>query len=146
MIVAKKHKDTTPDGVVALFQLPTDFVAGSVDCLEIKNDRSVLSIDITEIGNGFIQTTQIPASGSVLLFNYLHDDVSIALAATSIAELKPWDAFRILEIGRSIDAINQTITVMTKAILNRISKEEMSILITPLVERLDVIERSRTTY
>lgn len=146
MIVAKKHKDTTPDGVVALFQLPTDFVAGSVDCLEIKNDRSVLSIDVTEIGNGFIQTTQIPASGSVLLFNYLYDDVSIALAATSIAELKPWDAFRILEIGRSIDTINQTITVMTKAILNRISKEEMSILITPLVERLDAIERSRTTY
>ncbi len=32
MIVAKKHKDTTPDGVVTLFQLPTDFVVGSVDC------------------------------------------------------------------------------------------------------------------
>ena len=105
-----------------------------------------MSIDVIEIGNGFVQTAQIPASGSVLLFNYLYDDVSIALAATSIAELKPWDASRILDIGRSIDTINQTITVMTKAILNRISKEEMSILITPLVERLDAIERSRTTY
>ena len=77
MIIFKKHTDTTPNGSITLFQLPTEYVVDSVTVMEIKADKTVLMLDVNELGTTFIETTTIPEAGSSLLVLYSFNDESI---------------------------------------------------------------------
>lgn len=140
MIVNKIYTDTTPDGATVLFQVPTTFVDGSIVAFENKADRSLHSLTVSEIGNGFYQTTEVPENGSKIIVYYDYNDESIELASTALEGLKPWDAAKLIGIMESIDAINGSIKNINKALMNRISKEEMSVVIAPLIDKIKILE------
>lgn len=140
MIIFKKHTDTTPNGSITLFQLPTEYVVDSVTVMEIKADKTVLMLDVNELGTTFIETTTIPEVGSSLLVLYSFNDESIELAATTLEGFKPWDSKRLIEIMESIVTINQTIENILKGFKNKVSKEEVSAIIGPLHDKVKVLE------
>ncbi len=140
MIIFKKHTDTTPNGSITLFQLPTEYVVDSVTVMEIKADKTVLMLDVNELGTTFIETTTIPEAGSSLLVLYSFNDESIELAATTLEGFKPWDSKRLIEIMESIVTINQTIENILKGFKNKVSKEEVSAIIGPLHDKVKVLE------
>jgi hypothetical protein len=140
MIIFKKHTDTTPNGSTTLFQLPTEYVVDSVTVMEIKADKTVLMLDVNELGTTFIETTTIPEAGSSLLVLYSFNDESIELAATTLEGFKPWDSKRLIEIMESIVTINQTIENILKGFKNKVSKEEVSAIIGPLHDKVKVLE------
>lgn len=140
MIIFKKHTDTTPNGSITLFQLPTEYVVDSVTVMEIKADKTVLMLDVNELGTTFIETTTIPEAGSSLLVLYSFNDESIELAATTLEGFKPWDSKRLIEIMESIVTINQTIENILKGFKNKVSKEEVSAIIGPLHDKVKALE------
>ena len=142
MIIFKKHTDTTPNGSITLFQLPTEYVVDSVTVMEIKADKTVLMLDVNELGTTFIETTTIPGAGSSLLILYSFNDESIELAATTLEGFKPWDSKRLIEIMEAIVTINQTIENILKGFKNKVSKEEVSAIIGPLHDKVKALELS----
>ncbi|MBP7966736.1 hypothetical protein KAZ66_00540 [Candidatus Woesebacteria bacterium] len=140
MIVFKKHIDTTTDGAITLFQLPTEYEAGSITVLEMKADKSVVVVDFTELGSGFIETTSPPAGTSSLLIMYSYNDTSIELAANTLEGLKPWESKKLIQIMEAIVEINSTIEKILSGFKNKVSKEEVASIVGPLYEKVRALE------
>ncbi len=140
MIVSKKVTNTTPDGSVTLFQLPTIYVTGSVTVFEKLTNGLVKCLTVNEIGGEYIETIETPEVDSVLVIMYEYDDLSIELASTTLEGFKPWDSKRLTDIVEQMILMNKSIETIINSLKNKISKDEFSVVTGPLFEKIRAIE------
>lgn len=140
MIVSKKIINTTPDGSITLFQLPTEYVTGSVTVLEKQTNGLVKCLTVNEIGGEYIETIETAGDGSELIILYEYNDISIELAATTLEGFKPWDSKRLTDIVEQMILMSKSIEDIANAMKNRISKDEFSVVVGPLFEKIRAIE------
>lgn len=146
MIISKKTTNTTPDGALTLFQLPHDYVAGSVIVFEKLTNTEVKGLDINELGGSYIETLSIPGDGSVLIILYDYNDESIELASTTLEGFKPWDSKRLIALIEQITILGQAVEAINKSLKNKVSKEELQTIFNPIYEEIKSIKLAHSSF
>ena len=146
MIISKKITDNTPDGVIKLFQLPDDYVSGSIVIFEIKSNKTVLMHDFTELGGPYIELVNAPEINSKLLILYDFNDESIELASQTIEGFKPWDSKRLLDLAEQMIILSKTVEQLKNSLKSKVTKEEMQSFVGPLYDEIKKLNIAHQVY
>ena len=142
MIVAKRVINNTPDGSTTLFQLPQVYVSGSVIVFEKMTNTEVKCLTVSELGGEYIETSETPQDGSQLIILYDYNDESIAITSTTIDGIKPWDSKRLVELTEQMIILSEAVDKISKALTQRVSKEEIQTIIGPLYDEIKSLKLS----
>ena len=142
MIVAKRVINNTPDGSTTLFQLPQVYVSGSVIVFEKMTNTEVRCLTVNELGGEYIETSETPQDGSQLIILYDYNDESIAITSTTIDGFKPWDSKRLVELTEQMIILSEAVDKISKALTQRVSKEEIQTIIGPLYDEIKSLKLS----
>ena len=142
MIVAKRVINNTPDGSTTLFQLPQVYVSGSVIVFEKMTNTAVKCLTVSELGGEYIETSETPQDGSQLIILYDYNDESIAITSTTIDGFKPWDSKRLVELTEQMIILSEAVDKISKALTQRVSKEEIQTIIGPLYDEIKSLKLS----
>ncbi len=142
MIVAKRVINNTPDGSTTLFQLPQVYVSGSVIVFEKMTNTEVRCLTVSELGGEYIETSETPQDGSQLIILYDYNDESIAITSTTIDGFKPWDSKRLVELTEQMIILSEAVDKISKALTQRVSKEEIQTIIGPLYDEIKSLKLS----
>ena len=142
MIVAKRVINNTPDGSTTLFQLPQVYVSGSVTVFEKMTNTEVRCLTVNELGGEYIETSETPQDGSQLIILYDYNDESIAITSTTIDGFKPWDSKRLVELTEQMIILSEAVDKISKALTQRVSKEEIQTIIGPLYDEIKSLKLS----
>ena len=142
MIVAKRTIDTTCDGNTTLFQLPQVYVSGSVVVFEKMTNTEMKGLTVNELGGEYIETLETPGDGSQLIILYDYNDESIAVTSTTIDGFKPWDSKRLVELTEQMIILSKAVEQISKALTQRVSKEEIQTIVGPLYDEIKALKLS----
>ena len=142
MIIAKKTIDTTPDGNIKLFQLPSEYISNSVLVFEVLANSEMRSLQVNELGGVYIETIETPNDESRLIILYDYNDTSIEVTSTYIDGFKPWDSKRLIELSQNIVALQKSVIEISNIIKTRVSKEEIQTIVGPLYDEINAIKNT----
>jgi hypothetical protein len=115
MIKTKRYVDSSPDGSNQLFQVPEEFISGSLWVTQSSGGV----IEPNEMGGGFYQLVPAPTAGSKLYLTYDVEDSSVA----EETGLTPWEHDQmnklLLAIQEQQKAINNIDEAMSLRVTNK---------------------------
>ena len=142
MIVAKRTIDSTCDGSTTLFQLPHVYVLGSVVVFEKMTNTQMRGLTVNELGGEYIETLETPGDGSQLIILYDYNDESIEVTSATIDGFKPWDSKRLVELTEQMIILSKAVDKISKALTQRVSKEEIQTIVGPLYDEIKALKLS----
>lgn len=121
-IETKRYIEQGADGSTQLFQVPDEYIDGSLWVFEVVSGGSTALVEATDVGGGFYQLNPAPAAGSKLYLTY---DVAIPDSASDTG-LVPWEhnsLNSLLDLAKAQDA---ALKAMEIALTSRVTRDDFN--------------------
>ena len=133
MTITKRFMDESSDGSTELFQLPNDFVTGSIWCFDSNVEGETKLREVSEVGGRYYRVTPAPVAENTLMLIYEMESEIDSVAEYGIT---PWERVSLNKILDLVKAHGETLVVMEEALDNRVSQENFETWATLLEKEL----------